>query len=103
MLFRSYLGWGSTYGPIRSAVEVLRANGEKIAQAHLRYINPFPKNLGEVLSKYENVIVPEMNMGQLAMLLKSKYLKDVMSFTIVRGMPFTTAELVEAAMGAING
>ena len=98
-----FLGWGSTYGPITSAVEVLRENGAKIAQAHLKYLNPFPKNLGDVLTKYEKVIVPEMNMGQLAMMLKSKYLKDVMSFTIVRGMPFTTSELVEAAMGAING
>ena len=97
-----FLGWGSTYGPVASAVEVLRENGISIAQAHLKYINPFPKNLGEVLTKYEKVIVPEMNLGQLAMLLKSKYLKDVVGFNQVRGLPFTTAELVEAAMGVLD-
>lgn len=97
-----FLGWGSTYGPIASAVELLRANGEKIAQAHLRYINPFPKNLGEVINKYEHVIMPEMNLGQLAMLLRSKYLKDIVGYNMVRGLPFTTAELVEAAMGVLH-
>ena len=97
-----FLGWGSTYGPIAAAVELLRTNGEKIAQAHLRYINPFPKNLGEVINKYEHVITPEMNLGQLAMLLRSKYLKDIVGYNMVRGLPFTTAELVEAAMGVLH-
>lgn len=97
-----FLGWGSTYGPIASAVELLRVNGEKIAQAHLRYINPFPKNLGEIINKYEHVITPEMNLGQLAMLLRSKYLKDIVGYNMVRGLPFTTAELVEAAMGVLH-
>ncbi len=97
-----YLGWGSTYGPIASAVEVLRNNGEKIAQAHLHYINPFPKNLGEILAKYPKVIVPEMNLGQLAMLLKSKYLKEIIQYNTVRGLPFSTAELAEVAMGVIH-
>ena len=97
-----FLGWGSTYGPIASAVEELRNNGEKIAQAHLKYINPFPKNLGAVLEKYETVITPEMNLGQLAMLLRSKYLKDIVGYNMVRGLPFTTAELVEAAMGVLH-
>ncbi len=97
-----YLGWGSTYGPIASAVEVLRNNGEKIAQAHLHYINPFPKNLGEILAKYPKVIVPEMNLGQLAMLLKSKYLKEIIQYNMVRGLPFSTAELAEVAMGVIH-
>ncbi len=97
-----YLGWGSTYGPIASAVEVLRNSGEKIAQAHLHYINPFPKNLGEILAKYPKVIVPEMNLGQLAMLLKSKYLKEIIQYNMVRGLPFSIAELVEVAMGVIH-
>ena len=97
-----YLGWGSTYGPVSAAVEVLRDNGEKIAQAHIRFLNPFPKNLGEVLKKYPKVIVPEMNMGQLAMLLRAEFLKDVISFNQVRGLPFTTAELVETAMGVLH-
>ncbi len=97
-----YLGWGSTYGPIASAVEILRNSGEKIAQAHLHYINPFPKNLGDVLAKYPKVIVPEMNLGQLAMLLKSKYLKEIIQYNVVRGLPFSTAELAEVAMGVIH-
>ncbi len=97
-----FLGWGSTYGPISSAVEILRSNGQKIAQAHLKYINPFPKNLGAVLDKYPRVITPEMNLGQLAMLLRSKYLKDIVGYNMVRGLPFSTAELVEAAMGVLD-
>ena len=97
-----FLGWGSTYGPIASAVEVLRNNGEKIAQAHLKYINPFPKNLRTILNQYDKVITPEMNLGQLAMLLRSKFLKDIIGYNMVRGLPFTTAELVEAAMGVLH-
>jgi 2-oxoglutarate ferredoxin oxidoreductase subunit alpha len=96
------LGWGSTYGPIAAAVESLRANGENIAQAHLRYINPFPKNLGNVLEKYSKVIVPEMNLGQLSMLLRSQYLKDIIGYNMVRGLPFTTAEIMEAAMEVLH-
>lgn len=96
------LGWGSTFGPISAAVETLRINGEKIAQAHIRYINPFPKNLGSILEKYSKVIVPEMNLGQLAMLLRSQFLKDVIGYNMVRGLPFTTAEIVEAAMEVLH-
>jgi 2-oxoglutarate ferredoxin oxidoreductase subunit alpha len=96
------LGWGSTYGPIASAVESLRANGEKVAQAHLRYINPFPKNLGAVLEKYSKVLVPEMNLGQLAMLLRSQFLKDVIPCNQVRGLPFTTQELIDSTMAVIH-
>lgn len=96
------LGWGSTYGPIAAAVESLRANGENIAQAHLRYINPFPKNLGKVLEKYSKVIVPEMNLGQLSMLLRSQYLKDIIGYNMVRGLPFTTTEIMEAAMEVLH-
>ncbi len=96
------LGWGSTYGPIAAAIESLRTNGENIAQAHLRYINPFPKNLGKVLEKYSKVIVPEMNLGQLSMLLRSQYLKDIIGYNMVRGLPFTTAEIMEAAMEVLH-
>ena len=97
-----FLGWGSTFGPINSAITVLRENGEKIAQAHLKYINPFPTNLGDVLKKYERVILPEMNLGQLAMLLRSKFLKEIIGYNIVRGLPFSTTELVQAAMGVLH-
>ena len=96
------LGWGSTFGPIAAAVEQLRGNGEKIAQAHLRYLNPFPKNLGNVLAGYSKVIVPEMNLGQLAMLLRSQFLKDVIGYNMVRGLPFTTAEIVQATMEVLH-
>ena len=96
------LGWGSSYGPIATAVEVLRANGENIAHAQLRYINPFPKNLGEILNKYQRVLLPEMNLGQLGMMLRAKYLKDIVGFNVVRGLPFSTNELVEAAMGVLH-
>ncbi|MEU6504639.1 2-oxoacid:acceptor oxidoreductase subunit alpha, partial [Streptomyces californicus] len=74
------LGWGSTYGPITAAVRRLRAAGEPIAQAHLRHLNPFPHNLGDVLARYERVVVPEMNLGQLATLVRAKYLVDAQSY-----------------------
>jgi 2-oxoglutarate/2-oxoacid ferredoxin oxidoreductase subunit alpha len=90
------LGWGSTYGPIGAACRRLRNQGLHIAQAHLRHLNPFPTNLGEVLRTYDRVIVPEMNLGQLAMLLRARYLVDVVGYNQVRGMPFTASEL-EAA------
>ena len=96
------LGWGSTYGPIASAIESLRESGQKVAQAHLRYINPFPKNLGAVLEKYPKVLVPEMNLGQLAMLLRSQFLKDVIPCNQVRGLPFTTQELIDTTMAVIH-
>jgi 2-oxoglutarate ferredoxin oxidoreductase subunit alpha len=87
------LGWGSTYGPIAEATRLARNNGVHVARAHIRHLNPFPPNLGELLSRYERVIVPEMNLGQLAMLLRAKYLVDVQSYTQVRGLPFTSTEL----------
>ncbi len=87
------LGWGSTYGPIGAAVRRLRGQGLHIAQAHLRHLNPFPGNLGEVLRQYDRVVVPEMNLGQLAMLLRAKYLVDVVRYNQVRGLPFSATEL----------
>ena len=96
------LGWGSTFGPIAAAVEALRENGQSVAQAHLKYINPFPKNLGDVLAKYDRVIVPEMNLGQLAMLLRSEFLKDITGYNKVRGLPFSTTEIIEATMAVLS-
>ncbi len=90
------LGWGSTYGPIGAAVAMVRESGGKVAQAHLRYLNPFPANTGEVLARYRRVLIPEMNLGQLAMLVRSRYLVDAISFTRVRGMPFKADELADA-------
>lgn len=97
------LGWGSTYGPITAAVRRLRAAGENIAQAHLRHINPFPRNLGAVLGRYEKVVIPEMNLGQLATLVRAKYLVDAHSYNQVNGMPFKAEQLATALKEAIDG
>ncbi|WP_329496864.1 2-oxoacid:acceptor oxidoreductase subunit alpha [Kitasatospora herbaricolor] len=95
------LGWGSTYGPIAAAVRRVRADGGRVAQAHLRNLNPFPANLGAVLKGYDRVIVPEMNLGQLALLLRAKYLVDVQPFTQVNGMPFKAEQLAQAVQAAL--
>jgi 2-oxoglutarate ferredoxin oxidoreductase subunit alpha len=92
------LGWGSTYGPIGAACRILRTDGIDIAQAHLRHLNPFPSDLGEVLRRYDKVLVPEMNLGygyggQLTLLLRAKYLVDIVGYTQVRGLPFKADEL----------
>jgi 2-oxoglutarate ferredoxin oxidoreductase subunit alpha len=96
------LGWGSTYGPIGAAVRRVRRAGYPIAQAHLRHLNPFPANLGEVLARYDKVVIPEMNMGQLALLVRGRYLTDVISVTQVRGMPFRAAELADMLQGVVT-
>ena len=96
------LGWGSTYGPIGAAVRRARLAGYSIAQAHLRHLNPFPANLGDVLAGYEKVVIPEMNLGQLALLIRGKYLVDAISVTQVRGMPFRAAELAEMLQGVLS-
>ena len=85
------LGWGSTYGPIVAAARRVRKTGRLIAYAHLRHLNPFPANLGDILRRYERVIVPEMNLGQLALLLRAKYLVDIRSYSRVRGLPISSA------------
>ncbi|MFC6067581.1 2-oxoacid:acceptor oxidoreductase subunit alpha [Streptomyces ochraceiscleroticus] len=87
------IGWGSTYGPITAAVRRVRRAGGQIAQAHLRHLNPFPGNLGAVLGRYDKVVVPEMNLGQLATLLRAKFLVDAQSHTQVSGMPFKAEQL----------
>jgi len=97
------LGWGSTYGPIGAACRRLRNQGLHVAQAHLRHLNPFPNNLGEVLGRYDRVVVPEMNLGQLALLLRAKYLVDVLAYNQVRGLPFTAAELEDVFTTTIEG
>ncbi|WP_240746652.1 2-oxoacid:acceptor oxidoreductase subunit alpha [Cryptosporangium phraense] len=96
------LGWGSTYGPIGAAARRVRKNGMSIAQAHLRHLNPFPANLPEVLKAYKRVVVPEMNLGQLALLLRGKYLVDVVSYNQVRGLPFRAEELEEVLTNVVN-
>lgn len=89
------LGWGSTYGSIKTAVKELLAEGYDVAHIHLRYINPFPKNLGELLHQYDHVLIPEMNSGQLLQLIRARYLVPAIGFSKIQGMPFTTGELKE--------
>ncbi|WP_398660943.1 2-oxoacid:acceptor oxidoreductase subunit alpha [Streptomyces misionensis] len=96
------LGWGSTYGPITAAVRRVRAEGGRIAQAHLRHLNPFPANLGGVLSAYRTVLVPEMNLGQLTQLLRARWLVDARALTQVNGMPFKAEQLATALKEAID-
>ena len=87
------LGWGSTYGPIGAGCRRVRESGLKVAQAHFRHVNPFPANTEEVLKRYKKVLIPEMNLGQLVMLVRSKYLVDAISYNQVRGLPFKAEEL----------
>jgi len=87
------LGWGSTFGSIGAAVRRVRLAGGSVAQAHLRHLSPFPVNLAEVLKRYDKVLVPEINLGQLALVLRGRYLTDVISYNRVRGLPFRAAEL----------
>lgn len=96
------LGWGSTYGAIQAAVRRVRALDRKVAHAHLVHLNPFPPNLGEVLARYRQVIVPEMNLGQLSRLVRAEFLVDAKSITKVQGQPFRAAELENAILEALS-
>jgi 2-oxoglutarate ferredoxin oxidoreductase subunit alpha len=91
------LGWGSTYGAIRSAVERLQADGRSVAHAHLRHLNPFPSNTEEVVRSYRHVLIPEVNLGQLLMLIRARYLVDAVGYDRVRGKPFRIAEIIDEA------
>ncbi len=97
------LGWGSSFGPIGEACRRARRRGVAVAQAHLRHLNPFPANLGDVLRRYPTVVVPEMNLGQLALLLRGRYLVDVHSVTKVSGMAFRADEIEAAIDAALDG
>jgi 2-oxoglutarate ferredoxin oxidoreductase subunit alpha len=87
------LGWGGTYGAIGAAVRRLRARGRKIARAHLKHLNPFPKNTGEVLSRFDKIVIPEINTGQLAKLIRADFLIDVIQINKVRALPFRAGDL----------
>jgi 2-oxoglutarate ferredoxin oxidoreductase subunit alpha len=100
------VGWGSTWGAIASAVEHIRSEGSKVAQVHLRHISPLPRDLGEIVGRYDKVLVPEMNLGQLAMLLRSEYLVDAKPISKVAGLPFTAGEIeseIRKALGEVSG
>ncbi len=99
------VGWGSTYGSIREAINKARINGLKVAHAHFRYLNPFPKNTGDVLKKYKHILCPEINMGQLSKLLREEFLIDVEPFNKIQGLPFKSFEIeskIESILGGNN-
>jgi 2-oxoglutarate ferredoxin oxidoreductase subunit alpha len=96
------LGWGSTYGPIGAAVRRVRAEGHAVATAHLHHLNPLPRNTGDVLRRYEKVLVPEMNLGQLLLLLRSQFLVDAVGYNRVRGRPFRSSELADAILALVD-
>ena len=87
------VAWGSTYGAITAALKTMRAKGHRIGHVHLRHLNPLPRNLGELLGRYRKVLVPEMNMGQLSMLLRAKYLVDAQGYNKIQGQPFKQSEI----------
>jgi 2-oxoglutarate ferredoxin oxidoreductase subunit alpha len=94
-------GWGGTYGPIAAAVRRIRKDGKKVAHAHFTHLNPLPRNTEEVLRRFDKVLVPEMNLGQLSRVLRAEYLVDTVSYNKVRGLPFTSGELADAIEGLL--
>ncbi len=96
------MGWGSTYGPILGAVNRVRAAGHKVAHAQLRYLNPFPKNLGDLLKKYPNILVPELNNGQLVYLLRSKYMVDCLAYSKIDGRPFRVSQIEDRILETLE-
>ena len=90
------LGWGSTYGAIKSAVAELQAQGHSVSHAHLRYVRPFPRNLGAILKNFETILIPEINNGQLIKIIRDVYFVDAKGYNKIMGVPITKTELVEA-------
>ena len=96
------VGWGSTYGSVKSAVASARSRGLSVSHAHVRYLNPFPRNLGEVLYKFKHVLVPEINNGQLIKLLRAKYLVPAVGFNVIKGLPLRSED-IESTIDSIIG
>lgn len=90
------ISWGGTFGAVRTAARELQAEGKSVSHCHLRFLNPFPKNLGDIISRFEKVLVPELNMGQLRMLLRDRYLVDAKGLNKIKGKPFLVSEVVDA-------
>lgn len=97
------VGWGGTYGAIKEAVNKARAQGYKVSQVHFRYLNPFPKNTEQVLKSFKKILIPEINLGQLARLIRSEFLIDVQQFNIVRGLPLRVADIVDQIIKTLGG
>jgi 2-oxoglutarate/2-oxoacid ferredoxin oxidoreductase subunit alpha len=96
------LGWGGTYGPIAAACRRVRNGGRKVAHAQLRHLNPFPRNTGEVLRRYDRVLVPEMNLGQLLKLVRAEFLVDAVGYNRVSGLPLRAAEVADAIEALVD-
>jgi 2-oxoglutarate/2-oxoacid ferredoxin oxidoreductase subunit alpha len=97
------LGWGSTYGPIREAVKHVREKGKKVSHIHLRYLNPLPRDLAETLKRFKQVMIPEMNMGQLLKMVRADYLIDAFGFNKIQGRPFKVSEIENRINRALEG
>ena len=97
------VGWGSTYGSITSAVEEMQRRGAPVSSAHLRYLSPFPRNLGDILKRFERILVPELNLGQLRLLLRARYLVDARGLNKVQGKPFRVTEIIRGIEDALKG
>jgi 2-oxoglutarate ferredoxin oxidoreductase subunit alpha len=97
------LSWGGTYGACKTAVELCQEEGLSVAHAHLRWVNPFPRNLGELLKNYKKVLIPELNMGQLRMLVRAKYLIDAVGLNKIKGRPFDVVEVADKIREMITG
>jgi 2-oxoglutarate ferredoxin oxidoreductase subunit alpha len=97
------IGWGGTYGAITEAVQHARKKGYKVSQAHFKYINPFPKNTESVLRSFKKILLPEINMGQLARILKSEFLLPIEQFNIVRGLPFRVGDIENKIIDVLGG
>jgi 2-oxoglutarate ferredoxin oxidoreductase subunit alpha len=89
------LGWGGTYGALKTATTILRGEGLNVSHAHVRYINPFPKNLGDILKNFKTVVVPELNNGQLVKIIRDKYFVDAIPYNKIQGQPFMSDEVVK--------
>jgi 2-oxoglutarate/2-oxoacid ferredoxin oxidoreductase subunit alpha len=96
------LSWGGTYGPVHAGMRRVRASGGKVAHAHLRWLNPFPANLGDVLRSYDKVLIPEMNLGQLLQLVRARYLVDAVGYNRVTGKPFKAGEIADAVEAMLS-
>jgi 2-oxoglutarate ferredoxin oxidoreductase subunit alpha len=96
------IGWGGTHGAITTAVQNLRAEGYEVSSTNLRYLNPLPADLGDLLASFDKVLVPELNSGQLCMLLRARYLVDAQSFAKIKGRPFRVREISERILELLN-
>jgi 2-oxoglutarate ferredoxin oxidoreductase subunit alpha len=96
------LSWGGTYGSCRSAVETLQEEGKKVSHAHIRWISPLPKDLGEIIIGFKNVLVPEINLGQFLRLIRAEYLVDAKGLNLVRGRPISASTIVETVKKTLS-